>query len=186
MDGHSGPRSVRIRYLRPPDREEVFVQQLVWDGPSVKVTLASDMTLAQPKHIADEVVLETGSSVVWFTFPDVWHDIGRFHDREGRFTGLYANVLTPPEFLPGDVWTTTDLYLDVWMDPAGKVELLDHDQLAQAVASGLVSTSLGERATREARHILRLAGRGAWPPPVVHEWTLERAVAAARATEASG
>jgi predicted RNA-binding protein associated with RNAse of E/G family len=116
--------------------------------------------------------------VVWFTFPGVWHDIGRFHRANGRFTGIYANVLTPPTFEPGDVWHTTDLFLDVWIPAGGEPQVLDRDELQNAVAAGWVDEATGLRATAEVDHILAEAASGRWPPPVVDTWTLERARAA--------
>ena len=70
------PSLVHIHYLRPPDREQIFKQYLVWDDEQVKVTYADGLTLESPVRIAGEIVLEAGSDVVWFTFPGEWHDIG--------------------------------------------------------------------------------------------------------------
>lgn len=166
--------TVRILYRRPPDRVQVFDQRLVLDLADVKVTLAESMVLPSPKTIGGTTILETGSSVVWFTFPGVWHDIGRFHDAGDGFTGLYANVLTPP-VMEDNVWTTTDLYLDVWMPPRGTAVLLDEDELGQALDRGLLDAETGQRAREEADEILDGSRTGQWPPAVVHEWTLERA-----------
>jgi len=123
---------VRIHYRRPPNRLQIFEQRLVHDGDDVKVTLAEAVAYEPPLRIGGEVVLERGSDVVWFTFPGAWHDIGRFHLADGTFTGLYANVLTPPS-LTGTEWDTTDLFLDVWIARDGSVLLLDEDELDEAM-----------------------------------------------------
>ena len=104
---------VRIHYRRPPDREQIFDQIVVLERDDVIVTLSETMEFDPPMRIESDIVLETGSSVVWFTYPGAWHDVGRFHLADGTFTGFYANVLTPPE-IDGRVWHTTDLYLDVF------------------------------------------------------------------------
>lgn len=93
------PPLVDIHYRRLPDDERVFTQQLLLDRPDVKVTLARGVDFESPVIIDGEVALESGSDAVWFTFPGQWHDIGRFHRRDGTFTGIYANVLTPPVFV---------------------------------------------------------------------------------------
>lgn len=182
------PRPVHIHYRRPPDREDVFHQTLVLDTDDVKVTLARDMAFDAPLRIGGEVVLETGSDVVWFTFPGAWHDIGRFHRADGTFTGIYANVLTPPTFHPGDVWRTTDLFLDVWMPASGgartpeggtRVLVLDEAQLAEAVREGWVAEETARRAREEAERLVAGAEAGRWPPAVTGEWTVERARSAA-------
>jgi len=168
-------RMVEIHYRRPPARMQIFRQHLVWDAPEVKVTLARDMSFEQSTRIDGNVVLENGSDIVWFTFPGLWHDIGRFHLADGTFTGLYANVLTPPE-MNGLTWHTTDLYLDVWLGPDGSLLLLDEDEFDEAVGRELIDLDTAARVRQEADTILDAAGRDAWPPPVVHEWTRKRAL----------
>ncbi|MEJ2541013.1 MAG: DUF402 domain-containing protein [Gemmatimonadota bacterium] len=174
------PPLVHIHYRRPPAREDVFVQHLVLDAPEVKVTFQPDTPIREPVIIDGRTVLEPGSPVVWFTFPGVWHDIGRFHTTDGAFTGVYANVLTPCRLHgPGDTpplrWHTTDLFLDVWLEPGGTPRLLDEADLQEALARGEVTVSTARRARREARRLLRGAAAGTWPPQVVRSWTLDRA-----------
>ncbi len=169
----SGHPMVRIHYRRPPGRLQVFEQHLVHDAPEVKVTLAENMPYEPPMRIEGDVVLELGSDIVWFTFPGAWHDIGRFHRADGAFTGLYANILTPPTF-DSTGWDTTDLFLDIWMAPDGTVVLLDEDELDEALGKELLDRETAARARDEAHRLLRDAEAGTWPPAVVHEWTLRR------------
>lgn len=165
---------VRIHYRRPPDRLQVFEQILVHDTEEVKITLAESLDFDPPLRILGDVVLETGSSVVWFTFPGRWYDVGRFHRADGTFTGLYANLLTPPA-IRGLHWETTDLFLDVWIPPRGnEVCLLDEDELDVAVERKWVTPDTALRARREADELMDRARRATWPPAVVHDWTLER------------
>ncbi len=164
---------IHIHYLRPPDRTQVFDQTLVLDHDDVKVTLAEGLGYDPPLRIDGRVALEKGSDVVWFTFPGRWHDIGRFHRADGTFTGLYANILTPP-ILNGDRWDTTDLYLDVWVRQDGSTLLLDEDELDEALRRGWIDADTAVRARDEARRLLDGACDGTWPPVIVDEWTLER------------
>jgi uncharacterized protein len=166
---------VQIHYRRPPDREEIFTQRLVWDSPDVKITLAEDVSFDPPIQILGEVALEMGSAAVWFTFPGRWHDIGRFHRADGAFTGIYANILTPPVIRPGNNWETTDLFLDLWVDLRGQLSVLDEDQFRVAVSRRWITPGEAEMAWREVERIRREHEAGQWPPPVVEEWTLERA-----------
>ena len=121
------------------------------------------------------IMLERGSLALWFTFPDVWHDIGRFHRADRTFTGLYANILTPP-VIDGPLWHTTDLFLDVWQTPSGETLLLDEDEFEDARTQGLMDETTATRAWDEGQRILADAANGAWPPECVREWTLERAL----------
>ena len=174
--GHSLPH-VTIHYLRPPDHLQTFRQPVIHRSPEVVVTFSRGIRVEAPMTLGERVVLETGSDIVWFTFPELWHDIGRFHAADGVFTGYYANVLTPVEILPGQVWRTTDLFLDVWMEPGEAPVLLDEDELEAAIAAGALDYETAGCAREEAGRILERARMGAWPPAVVHDWTRERALA---------
>lgn len=176
------PDFVEIHYLRPPDRREVFKQRLVLDAPDVKVTLAQNVPFDPPIQIHGEVALEAGSDAVWFTFPELWHDIGRFHRADGTFTGIYANILTPPLMEEEGVWETTDLFLDVWLNPKGELTVLDEDQLEEALTLGWVSREEAARASEEVDWICEEYQAGRWPPPVVRDWTLEKARQASSST----
>lgn len=164
---------VRIHYVRPPDRREVYVQQLITRTADGIVTYLERSPLRQPVIVHDEIVLEPGAPAIWFTFPGRWHDIGRFHLRDGRFTGIYANVLTPVNMRDANTWETTDLFLDLWLADGAPV-ILDRDELEDALARGWIEAALAERAQREAEDLRAAVLRGEWPPAIVHEWTLER------------
>jgi predicted RNA-binding protein associated with RNAse of E/G family len=177
---------VDIHYHRPPSRTDLYTQQLVYGGEDVKVTFAREIVLGRPLVIGDQVVLETGADVIWFTFPGAWHDIGRFHRADGSWTGIYANILTPCVFDPGGVWHTTDLFLDLWIAASqiggGTVSgirpvLLDAAELEHAEASGWVPAETALRARAEADRLVAAALRDSWPPPPVWEWTRERVLA---------
>ena len=170
----SPPPLVRIRYRRPPDRLELYEQFLVHDTSDLKVTFAPSVVRPAPLRIDGRTVLENGSPVVWFTFPGAWHDIGRFHTTDGVFTGFYANILTPVVLGPGHVWDTTDLFLDLWTDGGG-VRVLDKNDFDEAIAREWIDETTARRARTEIERLRSAAQSGSWPPPAVHEWTLERA-----------
>jgi len=170
----SGDR-VRIHYRRLPDHDRTYDQEIVLERADVIVTLSQPLELGEPMTTGGRVMLENESLALWFTFPGEWHDIGLFHLADGTFTGLYANILTPPE-ISGRVWRTTDLFLDVWWPPGGEPAILDEDELEQALRNGVVDGTTAGRARQEADRLMRLAATGAWPPPIVGEWTLERAL----------
>ena len=169
------PPLVHIHYLRPPDRERIYSQHLISDEKHVKVTFAQDLTFESPIRIEGDIVLETGSDAIWFTFPDAWHDIGIFHRADGSVSGTYANILTPCVFEDGGVWRTTDLFLDLWIDSEGHIHTLDEDELDDAEQKRWVDAETARRAREEVRILSSQAEAGLWPPEVVGEWSLARA-----------
>lgn len=175
-------RPLHIEYHRPPDHTSTYVQHLIVDDHDVKISLQESTPIEAPLRVGSDTILEPGAPVVWFTFPNLWHDIGRFHRANGEFTGLYANILTPVELhapessIDGPVqWKTTDLFLDVWVGDGQPPVLLDEDEWSRARRLGHLTESVAARARAEAEALVANARRGRWPPPVVQEWTLERA-----------
>ncbi len=166
---------VKIHYRRIPDQERIYDQRIVLEREDVIITLSEPLELESPMTLDGNVMLEHGSLALWFTFPGAWHDIGHFHLADGSYTGTYANVLTPPR-LDGDRWYTTDLFLDVWWPDGGDVVLLDEDEFDEAFGRELIDHETARRAREEAARLLELAAQGSWPPAVVGEWTLERAL----------
>ena len=165
---------VDIHYRRLPDRLQVFRQLVLEDAGDYVVTYLPSAELPKPVKAGDRTILEPGAPVVWITYRDRWHDVGRFHLADGTFTGVYANVLTPVE-MDGARWDTTDLCLDVWLGADGEAMVLDEDELLAAETAGWVDAETAARAREEAAVLLQGARGGQWPPREVHEWTLERA-----------
>jgi predicted RNA-binding protein associated with RNAse of E/G family len=128
-------------------------------------------------RVGSDVILDVDAPVIWFTFDDAWHDIGLFHTAAGVFTGCYANMITPVRFRSPLEWETTDLFLDVWL-PAGSSAgvLLDEDELDHALAEGWISPALADSARRESHRMLAAIDGEEWPPRIVAEWSLERAL----------
>lgn len=171
----SPPGRVAIHYRRLPDRVQVYDQRVVCSDDDVVVTLSEPMDIDVPLRAGEDILLEPGSLAVWFTFPGAWHDIGRFHLADGTFTGVYANILTPP-VMDGSTWHTTDLFLDVWWPRGGSAVLLDEAEFEESRSLGHMTRDTARRARHEADRLMGLAGDGTWPPAVVDEWTLERSL----------
>ena len=116
---------IHLHYHRPPDRKQIYQQYLIAEEVGAHVTLSIDLTIETPASIKNQTVLETGSKIIWFTFPNIWHDIGLFHRPDGTFTGIYANIITPIKQLSPFVWETTDLFLDVWINSKKEIFVID-------------------------------------------------------------
>jgi predicted RNA-binding protein associated with RNAse of E/G family len=75
---------------------------------------------------------------------------------------------------PGDVWRTTDLFLDIWLPPGGDPSVLDQDEFEGARSRGWLDAETARMATLEVENVLTGYAHGSWPPPVVEEWPLTR------------
>ena len=169
----TGAPRVQIHYKRPPDRLRVYDQRVALERDDVIVTISDPIQTTKPMMHDGALMLESGSLALWFTFPGVWRDIGRFHGADGTSSGLYTNILTPP-IIDGPVWHTTDLFLDIWWPTSGPIALLDEDEFTEAIGLNHIDRKTADRTRGEADRLLELGATGKCPLLVVDEWTLER------------
>lgn len=167
------PRVIHYTYTRPGKETVTYDHWLVVDEPDLKVLLM-DTYEGRPLRIDDSVVAEPGASLLWFVFPEAWHDIGRFHLADDTFTGWYTNLCTPVRITDHD-WASTDLFLDHWMTPDGHQTWLDEGELHDAIAAGLVDAGTHDRIDDERSRIQARLDLGAWPPPVALDMDLQTA-----------
>lgn len=82
-------------------------------------------------------------------------------DRNRQLVQFYFDITFGNHLLPdGGSWFR-DAYLDVVLEPCGRMRLLDEDELDAAVAGGAVSREMADRARADAAAVMaRFAGRG--------------------------
>jgi len=167
------PHLIHYSYTRPGKDTAIYDHRLVIDEPELKVLLMEEYR-GNPLVIDGNVVAEPGAALLWFVFPGVWHDIGRFHLADDTFTGWYTNLCTPVE-IEQNTWASTDLFLDHWMTPNGFQSWLDEDELADAVRADLLDDATQSRIAGERSRIQAHLDVGAWPPPIAVELDLQAA-----------
>jgi uncharacterized protein len=95
-----------------------------------------------------------------------------FHFNTGhqRDQDYYLDV---GEFTPGpDVWRSEDHYLDIAVHTGAGADLIDVDELLDAVRHGLLTPGIGEQAIRRAVHAVESLAR--------HDYDLQRWLATER------
>ncbi len=166
-------RLIELEYRRPGKQTTIYQEWLVLDRPDVKVLLLEPYE-GKTVSVDGAVIQAAGAPIVWFVFPERWHDIGRFHRLDASFTGWYTNLCRPPDVL-GDRWIGHDLFLDLWQPVDGVPRWLDEDELEAAVAEGLIDAPTERRLGNE-RALIDLQLRdGAWPPPIAKHISLAHA-----------
>ncbi len=155
-------------YRRPPDHVRRFRQEVLHDGPSCKVSV---FHVEQDLDIGD-ITVGSGGAILWYLFPGRPFEVAAVHDASGHRLGYYTNFIRTPSIEPGR-WDLTDLYLDVWQGSGEQARLLDAEDLAQAVTSGVIDAEEARGVEAEAEAILRAAQNGRWPPRLVREYPLK-------------
>lgn len=167
---------MEILYRRPSGGVRRYRQELLRDGPDLKITLQRRPAGSGTRVVADGVALEPEARLLWYTFPGRRYEVAAFHGPDGRLLGHYTNVVRPPRIGDGE-WEITDLFLDVWQpaDRPGEPRVLDREELRRAEAEGAVDREEARRAREVAERVEARARAGTWPPPEVRRWPLEAA-----------
>lgn len=166
-------RPITYEYRRPGKPVTTYEEWLVLDRPDVKVLLL-DPYQGPEVRVGGHVVLEDGAPIVWYVFPEKWHDIGRFHLRDGTITGWYTNLTRPPT-VDGDHWIGHDLFLDLWQPVKGPAQWLDEDELRTAAKSRAIDRATEQRVRNERTMIALQLEAGDWPPPIARDIDLAQA-----------
>ncbi len=119
--------------------------------------------LDAPLENALGVVADDGWVWVRFWLPD--HDavLDKVFDAELRFVGAHIDVTTPIT-LEGAAWATTDLLLDIWLAPDGRVIVLQEEEFEAALSRGAIAAEDARWAEQQVRELTRRIAAGVFPP----------------------
>lgn len=88
-------------------------------------------TWTRPDYDLGYTRFETGDQFVEYYYADRWFNIFAVANKEGVHKGWYCNIAEPAR-ISIDTITQVDLYLDVWINPAGETLILDEDEFEAA------------------------------------------------------
>lgn len=167
-------RTIEIEYHRPPDRSNTYIQEVLYEDEAVIVSMIEAAVRNQPAVIDGKIALEAGSPIIWFVFPGLKYDIGRFHTADGRPTGTYADIIKPLVRRSDAKLEIVDLFVDVWIADGAPPTIQDVDELEHAVRQGWIDRVTADEALREAERLVAEHAQGSWPPAIVNEWPISR------------
>jgi predicted RNA-binding protein associated with RNAse of E/G family len=127
---------VKLRFIRPPEREDTYVHGLVED---LGDTIVSDFTytLPHPFRVEGRVAIRNGDRGLLFECSEGYEIIPV--ERKGKIVGHYLNINLPFEREPGG-YSVKDLFLDIWVWEDGCYSILDEDEFAEACQKNWITT----------------------------------------------
>ena len=120
-------RTITVVKLNPVGEEKIRYQ-----GEVLKETLDSAVLRASwtlPAKNLGYITFEPGDRFIEYYFTNRWFNIFDIADAHDRRKGWYCNV-AEPAVITEDRIEQVDLLLDVWVDPAGDIQILDEDEFA--------------------------------------------------------
>ncbi|NJE47389.1 DUF402 domain-containing protein [Thermococcus sp. GR7] len=163
---------IHLIYRRLPNRVLERYDDVVADLGDVIVAKSRFEGMLAPLRVNGVEVIKNGYTMVYFAFVGENYDILKVYDENGKFKGLYIDVLAYTK-REGNTIEMLDLFLDIFVFPGGEAFLLDEDELEMALNYGLIDRETFDFAYRIAREILEKLKRGEFPPKIVWEYRLE-------------
>lgn len=98
------------------------------------------------------------------TFLDKGFKVSRFYDHSGNFLYWYCDIIEVEYDNTTDTYIFKDLLLDIRLYPDGRLNVLDADELAEAMEKGLITSGQACCALRILSSILDMIYKGTFPP----------------------
>jgi len=159
----------RIEYIRPGKETTYYDEDLVaQDEISLRTfkTLPEDIVknlsqaLQKQNLIASDQRVATITKTYFFAEP---FNLLEFRNSQGLLLGYYSDIGEPLIQLSEANFQMTDLYLDIWVFPDGRLLELDWDEFEDAIQRQVITPSQAELARRAMQRLVEEAANGIYP-----------------------
>ncbi len=148
------PTVLRKRFI-PPETIDISGDELIYRDDTVLIT--------RWKTIKPRPDISVGIS---YTFLNEGYKISRFYDGKREFAFWYCDIVDVKYEIEVDTYTITDLLLDLKIMPDGTMNILDVDELADALSSGFITDKLACDALRILDKLVKMVNRASFPPEI--------------------
>ena len=160
---------IRIEYIRPGKEttyyEEDFVSR---DHLCLRThkTLPPNISERLSRALArDGLILphqQVGMVVKTYFFHEPFNLL-EFREPDGKLLGYYSDIGEPAVPLAPDTIQMTDLYLDIWLFPDGRLLELDWDEFEQAIQQQVITPAQADLARHAMKRLVAEVESGNYP-----------------------
>jgi hypothetical protein len=160
---------VQIEYIRPGEdvtyyEEEFFAQ----DESCLRTfkTLPEDISINLSNALLTQNLIGPGkrvgtiSKLYFFNEP---FNLLEFCTADGELLGHYSDIGEPVIQLSPNEFQMTDLFLDVWLFPDGRLLELDWDEFEEAIHQKLITPTQAELAQKAMQRLVEEIAGGIYP-----------------------
>ena len=158
---------VLVRVIRLHGETCDHEQELVEDRGDLIITKFDFLNYRLVVH--DELVIADGYHALLFEFFHPPLEIIVVTDEDRILTGYYCNVNTEPSRIDGG-YEVVDLYLDIFVLPDMRYEILDEDEFQEAIEKGWITEEHVSLARETVARTIKDIETGRFPPRIVQEF----------------
>jgi len=160
---------VRIEYIRPGKETTYYEEDFVSEDeiclrtyktlpPDIVKRLSS--SLKEQNLIANHQNAVTIAKTYFFAEP---FNILEFRDDKGNLLGYYSDIGEPTLKTGPGQFQMTDLYLDIWLYPDGRLVELDWDEFKEALYKQVITTAQADLARATMERLVSEGLQGIYP-----------------------
>jgi predicted RNA-binding protein associated with RNAse of E/G family len=160
---------LRMEYIRPGKEttyyEEDFVAQDEFGLRTYKTlpeNIRDSLSRALQKQGLIEPDQRAGIITKTYFFAEPFNLL-QFCDRDGTLLGHYSDIGEPLLQLSTDTFQMTDLYLDIWLYPDGRLLELDWEEFEEALQKQVISPAQADLARATMQRLVGEAQQGIYP-----------------------
>ena len=122
-------------------------------------------------YMSDEVIVtkwdtfrpkKNFSNGISCTFANKGFKISKFMDNNGKLVYYYCDIIHSDYYKDENKWIFTDLLADVKIYPDGRTEIVDLDEVSEALKSGIISTETVCELMENLNSLLGIIYSGEW------------------------
>jgi predicted RNA-binding protein associated with RNAse of E/G family len=160
---------VCIEYIRPGKEvtyyEEEYVAQDECCLQTYK-TLPEDIVERLSRALLSQGLIQAEQHAVTITKLYFFHEpfnVLEFRDEAGNLLGHYSDIGEPVLNLGHGQFQMTDLYLDIWLFPNGRLLELDWGEFQEAIQKQVITTDQAELARTTMQRLVAEVAQGIYP-----------------------
>lgn len=150
MNKSDRPSMYRKRYI-PDEIKSLEKDEILYMSDDVIVTKWDTF---RPK--------KNFSNGISCTFVNKGFKISKFMDNNGKLVYYYCDIIHSDYYKDENKWIFTDLLADVKIYPDGRTEIVDLDEVSEALKSGIISTETVCELMENLNSLLGIIYSGEW------------------------
>jgi predicted RNA-binding protein associated with RNAse of E/G family len=160
---------VRIEYIRPGKEVTVYEEDfLSLDESCLRThkTLPEDISIGLSNALLSQGLIEAGERVGIIAKAYFFHEpfnLLEFRRTDGTLLGYYSDIGEPTIQLSPAEFQMTDLFLDIWLFPDGKLLELDWDEFEEAIQNQVITPAQADLARNAMQRLVDETARGIYP-----------------------
>ncbi len=165
---------IRVEYIRPGKEVTYYEEDLVaLDDTCLRThkILPPDIIAHLSRALQTQGLIAPHQQAGVITKAYFFHEpfnLLEFREPNGTLLGYYSDIGEPARQLSHDTFQMTDLYLDLWLFPDGRLLELDWDEFEDAINKKVITPLQADLARAALQRLVREAKAGLYPKKYQH------------------